>query len=516
MGSLPRDLDNDMNMDFSAILDDSARRHAEKPAILTPTKCLSYSALADQVSRLAGHLVHSGFVSGDRVALLLPNELDLVVCMLATAWAELISVPISTGYATPQIDYILRNSGARALVTTPHLLEKVSKEGRASLETISTTEYCAGVECLGDWLTHEPHAPVRSFNDPIGLLVYTSGTTSRPKAVAHTQKRIGHRVDLYVEELGLGRDEVTLGPVSMGRPMCLGTLLLPILRVGGKIILLPDANPEVFWTHYVRVRPTFLVNAPGMAMDLLDHPLAQTADHDRLRFWITGGDKAPPALYRRMAQVTGKPLLEMCGMTETGFFSINPLEGPIKEGSIGLAMRGVAIRLVDEHHRDVPPGQVGKLIVRTSDMMVGYWNDTLLTHRSLQDGWLDTEDLARADEDGYLWFVSRAKNMINRGGFKVAPAMVEDVLAAHPSLAAAMVVGISDPRYGQLPFAFYQLNSGAADPGAAALGAWAADRLEPNSLPVGYSRMESWPRTAQGKIDRARLVWIAEAGGQIL
>ena len=172
------------------------------------------------------------------------------------------------------------------------------------------------------------------------------------------------------------------------------------------------------------------------------------------------------------------------------------------------------MRLTARDGSDVPPGEVGHIVVRTPDLMVGYWNDTLQTHRVLRDGWLDTGDLARADEDGYLWFVGRDKDMIARGGAKVAPAMVEEALAAHPAVASAAVVGVSDPRYGQLPFAFYGLRPGSADPGAEGLRAWAAARLDAPSVPAGFAAIGRWPVTDQGKLDRSRLQWMAEAGGR--
>jgi acyl-CoA synthetase (AMP-forming)/AMP-acid ligase II len=145
-------------------------------------------------------------------------------------------------------------------------------------------------------------------------------------------------------------------------------------------------------------------------------------------------------------------------------------------------------------------------------MMVGYWNDTLATHRMLRSGWLDTEDLASTDEDGFLWFAGRQKDMISRGGFKVAPAMVEDAILSHPGVATAAVVGASDEREGRVPVAFYELRPSAVDPGAEALAAWAAARLEPLSVPVSFFRVDRWPLTAQGKLDRARLVWMADFG----
>jgi acyl-coenzyme A synthetase/AMP-(fatty) acid ligase len=324
------------------------------------------------------------------------------------------------------------------------------------------------------------------------------------------------RVDLFLAEMGLTSSDSTLVVADAGRPIVLLAQVLPMLRVGGRVHLLPKLDPALFWAEYARVKPTYLITPPGVAFDLADHPAAVGHDHSALRFWITGGDKAQPALHKRMAELVGKPLLEMCGMTETGFYAINPPGGPIKVGSIGLAMRGVAIRLINEDGDDVPPGEVGHIVVKTPDMMIGYWNDTLQTHRVLRDGWLDTGDLARADEDGYLWFVGRNKDMIVRGGSKIAPAMVEAVLIEHPAVASAAVVGKSCQRYGQTPFAFYRLHPDATDPREDGLREWTLARLDAPSVPGGFARVEQWPVTDQGKLDRARLVWMAEAGGTMV
>ncbi|MGL5097642.1 MAG: AMP-binding protein, partial [Planctomycetia bacterium] len=335
-----------------------------------------------------------------------------------------------------------------------------------------------GAILLEELLAAPPIAPVRTAPDPIGLILYTSGTTSRPKGVAHSQRRMAHRVDLFVDELGLTASDSTLVAAFAGRPALLLGQILPMLRVGGRLDLLSAPDPVAFWAKYAATRPTYMLTSPGMAIDFVDHPAAAAADHARLRYWITGGDKVPPLLHRRTAEVVGRPLLEMCGMTEAGFYAINPPTGPIKVGSIGLAMRGVAVRLTAPDGSDVPPGEVGHVVVRTPDLMVGYWNDTLQTHRVLRNGWLDTGDLARADDNGYLWFVGRDKDMIVRGGAKVAPAMVEEALTAHPAVAAAAVVARSDARYGQLPFGFYSLRDGQSDPGPEALTDWLAARLD--------------------------------------
>ena len=441
-------------MDFAQILEETTNHSPDYPAISASGHSLTYAELSHRVACLAGGFAAIRLAPGDRLATLLPNGIDLVVTLLAAARAELIAVPIPHRFAPAQIGYILRHSGARAIVTTPELLKNIPDESRPALDEIIVTGDVPETVSLAELLTAAPVPPVRTALDPIGLLMYTSGTTSRPKGVAHTQKRMSRRVDLFIEQMWLTGEDSTLSLVDVGRPIILLGQLLPMLRVGGRIALIPRPDPQLFWAEYAVSRPTYLISGPGMAFDLIDHPAARSADHSALRYWVTGGDKAPCTLHQRMTEVVGCPLIEMCGMTETGFYAVSPVAGPRKIGSIGRTMRGVAVRIVNPDGEDVLQGQVGHIVVRTPEMMVGYWNDTLQTHRVLRDGWLDTGDLVSTDVDGYLWFIGRDKDMISRGGMKVAPAMVEDAMLTHPAILGAAVVGVSDPRYGQTPFAF--------------------------------------------------------------
>jgi long-chain acyl-CoA synthetase len=507
-------------MTLAAMLDDAAARSPHAVAIHTSSGSLSYAELADRVARVAHGFMSLGLTGQDRLAFLLPNGVELAISILAAAKAGLIAVPLSPTFAPPQVEYILRHSGARMLVTSPALLRAVPAEARGQLDAVvlcgdSAEESPPGVVPFGHLLAGPAAMPAMSrgpASDPIGLLVYTSGTTSRPKGVAHTQGRMAHRVRLFIDEMTLTADDATLACVSIGRPAFLLSQLMPMLCVGGSITLLEHHDAEFFWRSHADCRPTYLFTPPGLTRDLLESESARAADFSRLRYWIVGGDKCPAAVHALVADVVRKPLLEICGMTETGFYCICPPHGPRKPGSIGQAMVGVAVRIVTASGADTAPGEVGRILVRTPDMMVGYWNDTLATHRMLTSGWLDTEDLAWADEEGFLWFAGRQKDMISRGGFKVAPALVEEAILAHPGVATAAVVGASDERQGQVPVAFYELRPGAVDPNAEALTAWTAARVEPLSVPVRFYRVDRWPRTAQGKLDLARLVWMADFG----
>jgi acyl-coenzyme A synthetase/AMP-(fatty) acid ligase len=345
------------------------------------------------------------------------------------------------------------------------------------------------------------------------LILYTSGTTSAPKGVAHTQRRLSYRVDLWVEEMELTEDDATIVAPDLGRPVILMGQVLPMFRTGGHLSL-ASPDPAAFWAAYAaQGKTTYTFTPAGMVPALLGHPAARTVSHDSLRYWICGGDRALPVAHQLARDVLGKPLREMLGMTEVGFIAISP-ERDARAGSVGRPMQGCAVRVVDDVGSDVPQGEVGELFIRTPNTMFGYWNDTIGTFRAFSDLWIRSGDLGRLDEDGCLWIVGRAKLMISRGGMKVAPPMVEDALRTHPAVKDAVVVAQSHPLQNQVPYAFYQLIEGAADPGADALVEWLRPLLDSASIPDGFSRIDRWPMTAQGKVDRPRLTWIAENGGE--
>ena len=500
----------------SQILIESAKNFGDCIALVAPTAELTYQQLIDRVARLSAGLQKLRLFQQDCVALLLPNGLDLATTLLATAWSGMISAPLAPTFAPPQIQYILRQSGARAIVTTPELLKSIPQEALDQLDAVICTQPTSGTINFEDLLVEPPAAPATygpMQADPIALLVYTSGTTSRPKGVAHSQSRIVRRVNRFVHDLELTQSDSTLSILSIGRPISMLSQLLAMLRVGGKTKLLPKPNPATFWQDYASFKPTYLVSPPGQTLEFVERPEAAGVRHDQLRFWIVGGDKCPAGLHNQVAQVMGCPLLEMLGMTEVGFYCITPPQGPMKIGSVGQPMSGIVVRLVDEFGQDVPPGTVGRILVGSAELMVGYWNDTLRSHDFLHSGWLDTQDLANRDSDGYIWFVGRNKDMIACGGYKVAPAMVEEAMLQHPAIASAGVAGATDERYGQIPVAFYTLHPAVDDPGEEQLKHWLSARLEPVSVPAHFYRIQQLPTTDAGKIDRARLVWMADAGG---
>jgi acyl-CoA synthetase (AMP-forming)/AMP-acid ligase II len=507
-------------MHLDEILTETAQRVPQRLAVTCGERRFTYAELDAEVSRVASGFRNLGLVPGDRLAYQLRNDCaEAIVTLFAALRAGLVVVPLALRQAPLQVGYVLGHSAARAFVTEPAFLERLSPEQRAGPEWIITVGDAGEGTVAFDALPFEPPRALSlglSAEDAIGLLVYTSGTTSRPKGVAHTQRRLSYRVDLFVEEMDLAEKDATVVASEIGRPVILMGQVLPMFRTGGLASLVDGGDPNAFWTAYrEQGRTSYVITAAGMAPALLGHPAARAVSHASLRYWICGGDRVLPVAHQLAREVLGQPLREMLGMTEVGFYAMTSLDAEIRSGSVGHVMQGCQVRIVDELGSDVPAGTAGELLVRTPNTMFGYWNDTIGTFRTFTDLWIRSGDLGRFDPEGYLWIEGRTKLMISRGGFKVAPPMVEDALRAHPAVLDAVVVAQSHPVQNQVPFAFYLLRDGAANPGETALRQWLQPRLDSASIPDGFARLDRFPMTDQGKVDRSRLTWMAESGGDV-
>ena len=242
---------------------------------------------------------------------------------------------------------------------------------------------------------------------------------------------------------------------------------------------------------------------PSYARKLFADPTADQIDHCRLRFWLSGGDAPGPALYEAARRITGRPYCNLYGLTETGLVAVVRPGETDKPGCVGQPVGDVVMRLVDDAGRDVAEGRPGRLLVASANMMVGYFNDTMATHRAIGAGWYDTGDLMRRDAGGDYWFIGRGEDVIVRHAVQVAAALAADVLAGHPGVAEAVVVGVPDAEAGQVPVAFYR--PAGPDPGGDALIGYLAERVEALSVPVACLAVTQWPVTPRDKTDREKL-----------
>jgi long-chain acyl-CoA synthetase len=487
-----------------------------RPALHGP-QVWTYSRLDAEAARLAGAWLARGLDRGDRVAMLLPNRPEALIVYLACFKAGLAAVPLDYRYQPPQINYVLRHSGSRMLISHAERLDDVAacEEARhLEVAVVGDDDARPGAPPLA----HGPTPPGGDLEsaafrpDDVAIIFYTSGTTGRPKGVTLTRASLIAGTTKFLARVSLAASDVALVSAPVNRPFALRTQVLPTLLAGGGVFLLERFTPADYLAALRQSPPkTFLALIPSALHQVLHHPDVRREDFASVRLCVSGGDRVPRDLHHAFQRLTGQELSEQCGMTETGMYAMTPPFGRKKPGSIGLPFYGVQVCLVDARGNDVRAGEVGEVIVHSPLMMDGYWNDSAQTRKALRDGWCRTGDLARFDEDGYLWFVGRRKNIIVHDGANVSPAEVEDALLAHPAVAQACVVGVTDPVHGQNVHAFVTLHPAANPPTAEELRRFAEKGLSRPMVPEQIHIVTELARTGAGKIDRDRLQWQAEA-----
>ncbi len=507
-------------MSLRDIISSSVATNPDRVAILSPGRRLTYGQLDAQSTALASHWLSAELQAFDRVALWMRNGPELLISYLACWKAGLIPVPIDLRYQLPQARFILKNSEARIVVA--------DADKQADLATIVECTDLAQLVVAGDGVTLsnavgfdslltadvEPAWP-ELVGDQLAIIFFTSGTTSRPKGVVHSDRRTWRRIQKIIHECRIGPRSVSLICQSLLRPLAFQVQALAVLASGGCVVVLPRFSPEAFWQTYNEPpAKTLLAFTPDMLTAVLRHPAARTADHAALDLCLVGADSVPASLHELFKEVTGKELVEMCGMTETGPYTMNPPFGLKKAGSIGLALEGVLLRIVDGEGCDVPAEQTGQILVRSPDIMIDYWNNSLQTFHMIREGWLYTGDLGRCDADGYVWFCGRMKDVIVRDGRNLSPLEIETVLGSHSAVQESVVVGVDDPPQGQAIEVFVRWRPELTVlPSEADLRGFLGSQVETIAIPRSIYIVKEWPRTAQGKIDRKRLQWIASAGG---
>ena len=470
--------------------------------------------LEQLASRLASGLDAMGLEEGDRVAVLLPNSREAVVCYLACFRMRLVIVPLDYQYHPLQIGYALGHSGAVILIASHERMAGLEENG--ILRTVPRVVVVGGEYTNGKCRPFESllgaereTAAVAPLDDTPAVMIYTSGTTSRPKGVVLSHGALSTGIHKYLAQVTLTADDVSLIATSISRPLALRCQLLPTLWVGGRVCLLPKFTVGNF-VDALRRPPakTFLTLTPAGLGLLMANPDFQGCDFGHLRLCLAGGDRVPAKLLESFEQLTGVAITEQCGSTETGPYAMNPPFGRKKPGSVGPPVHGVHVAVVDEHGTDVPAGTVGDVHVSGPGIMDGYWNETALTRKALQKGRVLTGDLARFDDDGYLWFVGRRKDVIVRmtNGLanKVAPLEVEAALSEHPAVGEACVIGVPDSGCGEVPHAYVILQQG-AEARTEELRRFVASRLAEFMVPAEVRFISEMPYKGPGKIDRELL-----------
>ncbi len=474
---------------------------------------MSWRQLAELSNRLAAQYLCLGLQPGDRVASLMPNRPALVIHFLACLKAGLVATPLNYRYRAPEIDHALEVSGASLLLHHAERDDDVAESKLGNHLSKGVVRYRAddGAGTHYEELVEQPQ-PNATFPTPdpdaATFIYFTSGSTGKPKGVTHTRQTFYGMIDGVINGMELTEADTLLPGASLSHVG--GSVFgLTTLTAGGRLLIPRGSDGPEILPLLREFRPTVLWMLPAALIALVRDHDAGSTDFASIRLCSSGGDKVSAELEREFTDIAGFPIDESYGMTEIGLSTINPPSGENRLGSIGKVCPGYEMSLRDDSGAEVPVGTPGRLWIRSKANTIGYWENPKATAETIVDGWLDTGDIMRADEDGYLWFCGRKKQIIIHDGSNICPQEVEEALTEHPSVAEAGVIGIHDLVHGENVRAYVTLKEGAEPPSSTELIHFARDR-------VGYKAPEEivflaeMPLNATGKVDRVTLLKMAE------
>jgi fatty-acyl-CoA synthase len=488
----------------------------DRVAVVHGDDTWTYRQLHERATRLAHALAGLGVRHGDRVAYLGPNHPTFLEALFATGQLGAVFVPLNWRLAAPELAYIITDSGADVLIASGPMTTDPSTAG-SIVDTLPVRnvvrlgeEYEALLAGSSTAALDEPVHP-----DETCMILYTSGTTGRPKGAMLSHSNIAWNSVNLLLDVDLTSDEVTLVAAPMFHVAALNQTVLPTLLKGGRVVLVSSFDPGQALELVARHRVTFLFGVPTMFLAMARSAGWAAADLSSVRSAICGGAPVPEAVITAY-HARGVTFMQGYGLTEAapGVLFLRRDESVRKAGSAGTPAFFTAVRLVRPDGTDASPGEPGEILVQGPNVMAGYWRKPEDTTAALSpDGWLRTGDIGVADPDGYVTIRDRTKDLIISGGENVYPAEVEDALYLHPAVAECGVIGVPDGHWGEVGRAIVVLREGhRATPEE--LLAFLDGRIARFKIPKSVVFTDALPRTASGKLAkvemRTRYTTIAE------
>jgi long-chain acyl-CoA synthetase len=433
----------------------------DDPAIRQGDLTLSFAALNDASARAATLLAAHGVGPGDRVSLIMPNVAYFPIVYYAILRLGAVVVPTNPLLKAGEISYIWQDSECRTAVVFAMFApdaELAAKDTGTDVITVVPGEFDAQLA------TQQPRSQVVDRTDEdTAVILYTSGTTGRPKGAELSNHNIGTNVRTSMDDLfSGGPGDVLFGGLPLFHSFGQTCTLNSAIYSGACLALLPKFDPAAALQVVQEDKVTIFYGVPSMYVALLQVPDKDKYDTSSLRLAVSGGSSLPVEVLHGIEQEFGLQLLEGYGLSETSpVATFNRPDRPTRPGTIGLPIPGVEVKVVDADDHDLPAGEIGEIVIRGDNIMKGYLNNPTATAEVMRGGWFHSGDLGTMDDDGYFTIVDRVKDMIVRNGYNVYPREVEEVLYTHPAVAEAAVVGVPDLRHGEEIAALVTLRDGA-------------------------------------------------------
>lgn len=493
------------------VLLEKVREHPDKPCVVFEdaqgqVSSLSYREFSRRVNRLANALVAEGVQPGQTVALMMSNCTEFLVAWLAVNQAGAVMVPVNVFYAADELQYLLNNSDAVGFIGEerfiPMFLEVAPRcpGVRVRLCARTRTE-STGFRLLDDILENgaDQEHVVRVDPSSPAQIIFTSGTTSRPKGAIISHRSSVMQGIAVSQAMGMRPDERSCVVLPLFHVNGQFVSVVPTLTVGGTIVLLETYSATKFWEQVRRHGCTFMSIVPMQLRTILAQPPRPDDRDHQLRFSfyaLLTTDEEWDAFEQRF----GVKLVEGYGLSETlGICTCNPLYGKVKRHCIGLPVPGREIRVVDDSGADRPANEVGRILVKGEPLFSGYYRNPQATEACMRGGWFDTGDNGSLDEEGYLFFFDRSKDVIKRAGENIAATEVERVLNEHPKIAESAVISVPDPLRDEAVKAFVVVRPGEALT-VQEVQDWCAQHLAKFKVPSFVEFIGTLPKTSIGKI----------------
>ncbi len=489
-------------MNVSGLLERNARKFPEEEAVIGSGQRIRFKQLDDLANTVAQNLKEKGINKGDTIVLFMPNVPEFIVSYFAVQRLNAIIVPINAKLTKNEVAYILEHSDAKALIVHELLFDSI-KELQSDLLLIKTGEAVKGWESFADFLSTSSEINLVSDakEDDPSTILYTSGTTGQPKGVLFSHRNILSVAQMICVEMEMKPESRLLHMMPLSHSAPLHLFLIAGMIVGAKHILVPTFTPELLLNTVEKERTTHFFGAPVAYLMTAKDPQIRERDLSSMKWWIYGSSPltAPEVKFIQQAFET-ENLVCVYGLTEAGP-SGTLLTGPEhaeKAGSIGRrAALHTELRIINEAGQDVAVGEVGEILLRGEGNMLGYYKNDEATKATFMGEWLKTGDLAKFDEDGFIWIVDRQKDLIISGGINIYPKEVEELLLTHPDITEVAVVGVPHVDWGETVKAYFVATRKLT---IEEIQSFMVTKLANFKLPRLFEQMETLPRNATGKI----------------
>ncbi|SDI22568.1 fatty-acyl-CoA synthase [Alteribacillus persepolensis] len=508
------------HLNVSQMLETACRRDPEKEVSFDQSSRLSYRQLWEDSLALAASLQHQGLQRGDKVAVCLPNWNEFLVIYMAIAHLGAVIVPFNTRYRTEEVEYILQNSEAKFAFFTKefsgvHHAEQFlqAKQKLATLETLITVRYREeGLLTYRDLLHRGKSSSFTPADidaeEEIFTILYTSGSTGAPKGAMLTHANVVKTGVISAEQMRCTSSDVFLVAVPVFHVFGMVPSILSAIASGGRMVLMDIYKPKASLEIMENEKVTIKHGVPTMFILELNHEEFSGYDLSSLRTGIVAAAPCPVEIVKRIRTDMGCDITVAYGLSETSpTLTMTTFDDPdiVRAETVGKALPGAEVKIVDNHRQELPFGEVGEIACRSFGVMKGYYNLPEKTAEALDEqGWFYTGDLGTLDEDGYLRIVGRKKEMIIRGGYNIYPREIEEVFYTHPDVMEIAIVGLPDTVLGEIACACVKLKPRAAVNEEHLLH-FIKGKVADYKVPDKLLLIENMPMTASGKIKKVAL-----------